>query len=114
MAQESRLFDVPGPSIAPHASITAGPSISPSLSILPSPSILRTTRVSSDSKNLSAGMAATLSAELDGTISPELVADVVRAVLDESREAAGPQTTASAMAEARKRLRRFIRARLPR
>jgi hypothetical protein len=70
--------------------------------------------VTSDSKTLSAGMAATLSAELDGRVSPDLVADVVRAVLDESRQAAGQEATEFAMTEARKRLSRFIRARLPR
>jgi hypothetical protein len=101
MAQESRLFDAPGPAMTPSPAIA------------PRTAILRTTRVTSDSKQLSAGMAATLSAELGGRVSPDLVADVVRAVLDESRPAGGQEAAESAMTEARKRLRRFIRARLP-
>lgn len=81
---------------------------------VPRPVTLRATHVASDSKQLSAGMAATLSAELDGRVPIELVAEIVRAVLDERRQSAREEATGSAMTEARKRLERFIRARLPR
>jgi len=70
--------------------------------------------VPSELKLLSTGMTATLSAELDGTVPIELVAEIVRSVLDDSGQAAQAGTTESAMAEARLRLARFVRARTPR
>jgi hypothetical protein len=63
-----------------------------------------------DSKHLSIVMTATLSAELDGRIPADLVADIVRTVLDESRQAAHDWGVQSAMIEARQRLERLIRA----
>ncbi len=42
----------------------------------------------SDSRQLSTVMIATLSAELEGKVPADLVADLVRAVLDESRRSA--------------------------
>jgi hypothetical protein len=74
-------------------------------------STLRTTRpASSDNKQLSVGMTATLFAELNGMVARELVADIVRGVLDESRQHARDLTVESTMLEARQRLERFIRA----
>lgn len=80
----------------------------------PRPVTLRAPHVVIDSTQVSAGMAATLSAELDGRVPIELVAEIVRAVLDESRQSGRDEAAESAMTEARKRLERFIRARLPR
>jgi hypothetical protein len=65
-------------------------------------------------KQLAAGMTATLSAELDGRVPLELIADIVLAVLDEGRQAADEEAAESVMFEARQRLGRFIRARTPR
>jgi hypothetical protein len=65
----------------------------------------------SDSKQLSAEMSATLSAELEGRVPPGLVAEIVRAVLDESRQAAQERAAELTMIEARQRVDRFIRAR---
>jgi hypothetical protein len=59
-------------------------------------------------------MTATLSAELDGRVPLELIADIVLAVLDEGRQAADEEAAESVMFEARQRLGRFIRARTPR
>jgi len=70
--------------------------------------------VPSDQKLLSTGMAAALSAELDGAVPIELIAEIVRSVLDDSRQAALGGTAESAMTEARLRLERFVRARTPR
>jgi hypothetical protein len=64
-----------------------------------------------DSRKLSAGMTATLSAELEGRVARDLVADIVRAVLDERRRNVQDRATESAMLEARRRVERFIRAR---
>jgi hypothetical protein len=66
-----------------------------------------------DSRKLGAGMTATLSAELEGRVAHDLVADIVRAVLDEGQEAFqdGESESESAMIEARGRVERFIRAR---
>lgn len=64
-----------------------------------------------DSQQLSAVMTATLSTELAGRIAPDLVADIVRAVLDEGRHGAPVRAVESTMIEARRRLERFIRAR---
>ena len=56
-------------------------------------------------------MSETLSAELEGRVPPDLVADLVRAVLDESRQAAHDRGVEPTMREARTRLERFVRAR---
>jgi hypothetical protein len=64
-----------------------------------------------DSRKLRAGMTATLSAELDGRVARDLVADIVRAVLDEGRQDVQDRAPESAMLEARRRVERFIRAR---
>jgi hypothetical protein len=58
-----------------------------------------------------AGMTATLSAELEGRVAHDLVADIVRAVLDEGRQGAPDRAAESPLLEARRRLERFIRAR---
>jgi hypothetical protein len=67
--------------------------------------------MTNDSRQLSAGMTATLSAELEGRVARDLVADIVRAVLDEGRQGAQDRAVESTMREARQRLERFIRAR---
>ncbi len=59
-------------------------------------------------------MTATLSVELEGRVPPGLVAEIVRAILDESRQAALDRAVELTMIEARKRLERFIRARASR
>jgi hypothetical protein len=64
-----------------------------------------------DSRRLWAGITATLSAELEGRVAHDLVADIVRAVLDEGRQGAPDRGDESPMREARRRLERFIRAR---
>lgn len=64
-----------------------------------------------DSKQWSTLMTATLSAELDGKVPAELVADLVRAVLDESRRSAHERGVEPTMLEARQHLERFVRAR---
>jgi hypothetical protein len=56
-------------------------------------------------------MIATLSAELEGRVARDLVADIVRAVLDETRQVPEVRSVESTMLEARQRLGRFIRAR---
>lgn len=65
----------------------------------------------SDRGQLSAGMTATLSAELHGRVADDLVADIVRTVLDEGRQDDQDQAAESTMLEVRQRLERFIRAR---
>ena len=67
--------------------------------------------MTSDSRQLSAGMTAILSAELEGRVAPDLVAETVRAVLDQSRRDAQDRAVESTMLEVRQRLERFIRAR---
>lgn len=67
--------------------------------------------VPSENKRLSAGMTAALSAELEGRVARDLVADIVRAILDESRQSAQDRAVESMMIEARQRLERIIRAR---
>jgi hypothetical protein len=64
-----------------------------------------------NSRKMWAGMTATLSAELEGRVAHDLVADIVRAVLDEGRGACQDGASESAMIEARGRVERFIRAR---
>ncbi|HZW45688.1 MAG TPA: hypothetical protein VFF32_15120 [Dermatophilaceae bacterium] len=66
--------------------------------------------MTSDRRQLSAGMIATLSAELEGKVAPDLVADIVQAVLDEGRNDTPDRAAGSLMLEARQRLERFIRA----
>jgi len=63
-----------------------------------------------DSRQLSTVMTAALSAELDGRVPADLVADIVRTVLDESRQAAHDWGVQPTMIEARQRLERLIRA----
>lgn len=72
---------------------------------------LRPSHASSDSTQLSARMTATLSAELEGRVPTGLIAEIVRAIQDESRQAAQDRVSEITMVEARKRLERFIRAR---
>lgn len=67
--------------------------------------------MTSDSRQLSAAMTATLTADLEGRVPVDLVADIVRAVLDESRQVAQNRGVELSMFEARRRLERFIRAR---
>jgi hypothetical protein len=67
-----------------------------------------------DSKQVWAEMTATLSAELEGRVPPGLVAEIVQAVLDESRQAIQTRAAEMTMLEARVRLERFIRARVSR
>jgi len=64
-----------------------------------------------DSAQRSAAMTAALSAELEGGVLADLVAEIVRAVLDESHQAARDRGAEPTMFEARKRLERFVRAR---
>ena len=70
--------------------------------------------LTSDSRQGSAEITATLSAELDGRVPPGLVAEIVRSVLDESRQAAPNRALEITMFEARQRLERFVRARASR
>jgi hypothetical protein len=67
-----------------------------------------------DRMQLSAGMSATLSAQLNGRVARDLVADVVRAVLDERGQTAQHWEVEPMMIEARQRVERFIRARASR
>jgi hypothetical protein len=55
-------------------------------------------------------MTATVSAELNGRVRATLVGDVVRTVLDQSRQAAHDWVGQPAMIEARQRLEPLIRA----
>jgi len=64
-----------------------------------------------DTKESWAVMSQTLSAELEGRVPADLVADLVRAVLDEGRQAAHDRGVEPTMREARQRLERFVRAR---
>jgi len=63
-----------------------------------------------DSRQLSTVITATLSAELESRVPADLVADIVRTVLDESRQAAHEWGVQPMMIEARRRLERLIRA----
>lgn len=89
------------------------------LSVVPGASTLPTrtlwaSQVTSDRKQLAAGMTATLSAELDDRVTLEFIADIVRAVLDESRRDVHEELAEYVMFEARQRLGRFVRARAAR
>lgn len=63
------------------------------------------------SEQRSTVMTATLSAEMAGRVPADLVADIVRALLDESWQTAQDRRVEPTMPEARRRLERFIRAR---
>jgi hypothetical protein len=80
----------------------------------PRTSAVRPSHSGIDSRQLSAEMSATLSAELEGRVPPGLVAEVVRSVLDESTQPAQQPAVEFTMLEARQRLERFIRARVSR
>lgn len=58
-------------------------------------------------------MTAALSAELDDSVPLELIAEIVRSVLDDGRRATLNAAEGAAMIEARLRIERFIRARTP-
>jgi hypothetical protein len=66
--------------------------------------------VTNDSRELLALMTATLSADLEGRIPAELVANIVRTVVAESHQAAQHRGVEPTMFETRRRLERFIRA----
>jgi hypothetical protein len=68
--------------------------------------------IQADKMQLSAGMSATLSAQLKGRVARDLVDDIVRAVLDESRQTAQHWDVEPMMNEARQRVERLIRARV--
>ena len=70
--------------------------------------------MTSDNRQLSARMTATLSAELEGRVTNEFIADIVRTVLDEGRQNPPDRAAESTMLEARRRLECFIRAGSPR
>lgn len=86
-------------------------SIQPSVNGPTVNSIVRASHVTSHTKQVSAGMTATLYAEFGGTVPCELVAEVVRTVVDENRHVALEPAVALYLIEARQRLERFIRAR---
>lgn len=65
-----------------------------------------------DKMQLSAVLSATLSAQLKGRVARDLVADIVRAVLDESGQTAQHVEVEYVMIQARQRVERFIRARV--
>ena len=67
-------------------------------------------RANCDNEQFSAGMTATLFAELDERAAVDLVADIVRGVLDESRQGVQDRAAEPAMIAARQRLERLIRA----
>jgi hypothetical protein len=77
-------------------------------------STFRPGHFTNDSRQGSAEITATLSAELDGRVPPGLVAEIVRSVLDESRQTAPDRAVEITMLEARQRLERFVRARASR
>jgi hypothetical protein len=66
--------------------------------------------VTDDSRELLALMTETLSADLEGRIPAELVANIVRTVVAESHQAAQHRGVEPTMFETRRRLERFIRA----
>ena len=75
-------------------------------------STLPTTRpANSDNKQVWVGTTASLFAELEEMVPHDLVADIVRGVLDESRQHVPDRTVESTILEARQRLERIIRAR---
>lgn len=72
---------------------------------------LRPSHGTSESKQQSALMTATLSAELEGRVPTGLIDEIVRAVLDERRQVTQDRAVEATMVEARQRIGRFIRAR---
>jgi len=60
---------------------------------------------------LSAAMTATIYADLRGVVPRALVADMLRAVLDENHHTAQQRAPAQLMLEVRRRLDRLVRAR---
>jgi len=66
-----------------------------------------------DDRQLPARMTATLFAEFDGRVTNELIADIVRTVLDERRQSAPDRAAEATILEARRRLECFIRAGSP-
>lgn len=77
-------------------------------------SAARASHIVSESRQRTAAITATLSAELDGRVPPGLVDEIVRATLDESRQAVPGPAAELTMVVARQRLERFIRARASR
>jgi len=69
--------------------------------------------VTNDSTEFSTVMTATLCADLEGRVAAELVADIVRAVVAESQQAAQHRGVEPTIFEARRRLERFIRVLSP-
>jgi hypothetical protein len=67
-------------------------------------------RTNSDTKRLSAGLTATLFAQLEEGAAIDLIADIVRGVLDESRQGVRDRAAEPAMIASRQRLERLIRA----
>jgi hypothetical protein len=65
--------------------------------------------VTNEDRELSVLLTATLRADLEGRVAAELVADIVRAVIAESQQAAQHRGVEPTMFEARRRLERFIR-----
>ena len=66
--------------------------------------------MNSHTKQLSAGMTAILFAQLEERAAIDLVADIVRGVLDEGRQSVQDRAAEPAMIAARQRLERLIRA----
>ncbi len=64
--------------------------------------------MTNDLTDRSALMIATLSADLEGRVPADLVADIVRGVLAENQQAAHDRGVEPTMFEARRRLERFI------
>lgn len=73
--------------------------------------VVQVSHVAGDSEQLTAEMSAKLCAELEGRVPPGLVTEIVRSVLDESRDSTEEHAAEFTMLEARLRLERFIRAR---
>jgi len=67
--------------------------------------------VTSEARQPAADIVATLLAELEGDVAHDLVSDIVRGVLDDSRHTSKDLTAGFAMREARRRLRRLTCAR---
>lgn len=65
--------------------------------------------MTNDGRELTALMAASLRADLEGRVPADLVADIVRTVVAESQQAAWHRGVEPTMFEARRRLERFIR-----
>lgn len=82
--------------------------------VTPRTSVMGVSHAPGDSTQLAADMSAKLGAELEGRVPPGLVAEIVRSVLDESRDCAQLRAAELTMMEARQRLERFIRARASR